>query len=130
MANIIDVQWTSDQVRIILECFITRLEADPTLMIVEDKYNEIQFRNKLYDDKRISISIYKDSKSILLFVGEHFGRAELSIWWWKDKETKAMREKLLNYNVPKVALTSMDAIIKCFPETMNREFEKQVLEKK
>lgn len=123
----IDTKWTYHQTVLILESVKARLESNPAIYEIQDKKDEVSISNKSYNDDRVSLNVYKNSRTIYICIGDHWGRVEFSPFFWQDKEGKALHDYFLNIKVAKVENTSMAAILKVFPEVVNREFEKQFL---
>lgn len=134
----IDTKWTRDQARIILENTKTRIEAEPKSFKVKDQADNVMVTNEKGGDERISLTFYKNrNHRTYLAIGDHWGpvddKVEESTSFFKKNqpdELIPLIDYFLNINTAKVEFTSMDAIIKCFPETVGREFEKHVLESK
>ena len=125
------IEWTPDEVRVVLESLIIRLaDKDPTLK-VEKMHGEIKIKNQKFDESRIHVTLLKKDNIVTIYLGEHIGSYHLSDFPWKDREVKKAYKMLLDFcGTDDDKVSNMDIITKCFPEAVSREFETQVLEKK
>ncbi len=121
--------WTSDQVKMILRGTLSRLLKEDNGFKIKNEGTSASITRSLGSSDSIYVSIDKDSYRLFISLDELKGMYTPSVFPWKDKEIKAYIKRLLEV-VAGVTPPAMQIILKCFPDAIDQEFEKQVLEPK
>ncbi len=104
-----------------------RLEASQDTFSIKDDQSILEFKNT---DMYFHIKLDREPRNIYFGTNTHTGEYLMSCWFFRDKPLKRLVKQLVNYKKTFADTKAMNAFYKTFPEALNKEFNKQILEDK
>jgi hypothetical protein len=119
------VEWTKDQVRLVLNAVLLRLQRNSSSFELTCGADELKIESRKLESWT-SITVKKNY--IFLYISDMGGHVDISPLFWRDKELKKVIKIFLSMKEKSPQDEAVTAALhKIFPEMTDIEFEDKVL---